>query len=265
MNDWKLILKEKIDISNSILIVGLPGIANVGKIVCDFLIEELKAKKVAEFSSYNMPNSVFVNENNLIEMPKIEMFFVEIENKNNKNNNKKEKNKILILTGDSQPVDEVSCYSFCDSVLDYFVDNKGDYIITLGGIGLQNIPKNPKVYITGNNKEKIEEFSKNLENLRKDVYGIVGPIIGVSGLLLGLAEKRNINGICLLGETFGHPMYVGLKSAKNILNILEKKFALNLNMKNLDNEIKAFESKLKIADELIKAGKNKKEDVSYIG
>ncbi|MEM4397568.1 MAG: PAC2 family protein, partial [Candidatus Woesearchaeota archaeon] len=63
MNNWKLIFNEKIDIKNSVLIVGLPGIAHVGKIVCDFLIEELKAKKIAEFFSYSMPNSVFVNEN----------------------------------------------------------------------------------------------------------------------------------------------------------------------------------------------------------
>ncbi|MEM3374115.1 MAG: PAC2 family protein [Candidatus Woesearchaeota archaeon] len=254
-NEWLVKEIEKTDISNSILIVGLPGIANVGKVVADVLIEQLKAKKIVEFFSYRMPNSVFVNENNLIEMPKIEMFYKE-----------KSKLNFLILTGDSQPIDEIGCYSFCDSVLDYFVENKGNFIITLGGIGLQNIPKNPKVYITGNNKEKIEEFSKDLEKeLKKDVYGVVGPIIGVSGVLLGLAEERKIKGICLLSETFGHPMYVGLKGAKNILNILEKKFELKLNMKNLDSEIKAFESKLKIADELLKVGKSKKEDVSYIG
>ena len=37
---------HKIEIKNPILIAGLPGIGNVGKIAVDFLIEEMKAKKI---------------------------------------------------------------------------------------------------------------------------------------------------------------------------------------------------------------------------
>ena len=85
-----------------ILIEGLPGMGNVGKIAVDFMAESLSAKKFVEIKSHSFPNSVFINEENLIEMPKIEMYY-----KNTKNHS------LIFLCGDIQPLDEKSCYVFC--------------------------------------------------------------------------------------------------------------------------------------------------------
>ncbi len=43
-----------------------------------------------------------------------------------------------------------------------------------------------------------------VKGVQTDLYGIVGPIVGVSGLLLGLADKKS-NAIAILAETYGHP------------------------------------------------------------
>ena len=93
-------------LKNPILIEGLPGMGNVGKIAVDFMIEHMQAKKFLEISSHNFPNSVFVNEENLIELPKIGMYY-----KNTKDRS------IMFLAGDVQPTDEKSCYAFCEEVL----------------------------------------------------------------------------------------------------------------------------------------------------
>ena len=47
MSQWQIVQEEKkkVTLRNPLLIEGLPGIANVGKIAVDFLIEEFKAKK----------------------------------------------------------------------------------------------------------------------------------------------------------------------------------------------------------------------------
>jgi proteasome assembly chaperone (PAC2) family protein len=66
--------EKKAVLKNPILIVGLPGIGNVGKIVVDFLIDELKAKKMYEIHSRHFPNTVFVNDNNLVSLPSVEIF-----------------------------------------------------------------------------------------------------------------------------------------------------------------------------------------------
>ncbi|MEM7826591.1 MAG: PAC2 family protein, partial [Candidatus Aenigmatarchaeota archaeon] len=52
----KIIELEKPKLKNPIFVEGLPGIGNVGRIACGYLIEELKAKKFAElYSSHFMP------------------------------------------------------------------------------------------------------------------------------------------------------------------------------------------------------------------
>src|SRR3989344_5571238 len=122
---------------NAILIEGLPGIGNVGKVVVDFLIDELKAKKIYEITSYTFPHSVFVNEDNLVELPVVEVFHRQIK-----------KRDLVLLGGDVQPIDEISSYEFSDKILDLAQKFDTREIITLGGIGLSAIQKTPKVYCT---------------------------------------------------------------------------------------------------------------------
>lgn len=217
---------------DAIFIEGLPGIGNVGKVAVDFLIEEIKAKKIMEFFSYTMPHSVFVNEENLVELPSITLF--------HKRLNKKD---ILILTGDVQPTDEISSYELTEKILEVAKKFKTKEMITTGGIGLSDIPKNPKVYCTGNNKTLIQKYIKQAK-VSNELYGIVGPIIGVSGLLLGLGEKVNIKAVALLAETLGHPAYLGIKGAREILKALSKVHGLKLDFKKLEKEITNFEKNI---------------------
>ncbi len=231
---WKIEEFGKKPVLNKpILIEGLPGIGNVGKVAADFIIEEMKAKKLYGLFSYTFPHSVFVNEKNLIELPKIEVYYKKMD----------EGNDLLFLAGDIQPIDEVSCYEFCDKVLDMLQEFGGKEVVTLGGIGLQHIPKKPRVFCTGNGKDAISKYSKGI-NLRQDLHGVVGPIIGVSGVLLGLAEKRKIPAVSLLAETYGHPMYLGVKGAREIVKILNKKMSLGIDVKKLDKEIEKIEGEV---------------------
>src|SRR3989344_2634491 len=176
-------------IKSPILIEGLPGMGNVGK---------------------------------------IELYYKNIKNQS-----------FIFLSGDIQPIEETSCYEFCEIVLDIFEKFKGKEIITVGGIGMPEQPLHPKVFSTANNKEIIKKY-KN-KNVNSQLYGIVGPIIGVSGLLLGLSKERKIPAISFLAETFGHPAYLGVKGAKEILKNLNQDLKLNLNLKILDKEIEEIE------------------------
>lgn len=251
-------------LNNPILIEGLPGIGNVGKIAVDYLIEDLKAKKLYSFFSYKFPHSVFVNENNLVEMPKIEMYYKQFDSKS--------KNRdLLILIGDIQPIDEESCYSFCDEILKIAKQFNCTEIITTGGIGLQNIPEHPKVYCTGNEQKIFDEYVKKNTLVEKEIFGIVGPIIGASGVLLGLGKKRGVKGVALLAETFGHPMYLGVKGAQEILKVLEDKFKWGLELQKMGKEIVQMEKEIlkktkEWTSEMSQAGaKARKREAGYIG
>ena len=241
-------------LNDTLLIEGLPGIGNVGKIAVDFIIENLKAKKIYQIYSHNFPHAVFINEDNLVELPRIEVYHKKVKNKD-----------LLLLAGDIQPIDESSCYEFCENVLDIAAKYKIKEIVTIGGIGLQHIPQEPKVYCTSNNKKIIKKY--NSKNLTNNIFGIVGPIIGVSGLLVGLAQQRDIPAIALLAETFSHPTYLGIKGAREVLKILNEKHSLNLNLDKLDEEIldieKDIRTKTKEFSKLQKTKDNLRTD--YIG
>ncbi|MBS3134247.1 PAC2 family protein [Candidatus Woesearchaeota archaeon] len=250
---------SKAKINNPILIEGLPGIGNVGKIAADFLVDSLNAKKIYEIHSYGFPHSVFINDENLVDLPKIEIY-----------HKPRPKNDILIMAGDIQPLDEKSCYEFCDAVLDILQQHNTKEIITLGGIGLPKIPKNPKVYCTANEKPIIEKY--RTKELDSNIFGVVGPIIGVTGLLVGLASQRKIPAIAILAQTYSHPTYLGIKGAKEILDIINKKLNLKLDLEALNEEIKDIEKEVSLKShefekiqKTLKKGLPQKTDISYIG
>ena len=264
-SDWEITKESKEPkLDKPIFIEGLPGIGNVGKIAVDFLIEEFKAKKLYSFFSYKFPHSVFVNEKNMVEVPKLEVYYKKF------NNGKRD---LLLLTGDIQPIDEESCYGFCEEILKIAKHHGCTEIITTGGIGLQQMPEKPRVYCTSNDTELFKQYVKKGMLVEKDIFGVVGPIVGVSGVLLGLGKKRKVKGVSLLAETFGHPMFLGIKGAKELLRVLEKKFKYGIDLKKMSKEI------IEVEKELMKKTKEwlsehpgtlagaqaKKKETSYIG
>ncbi len=266
--EWQITEETKTipKLDNPVLVEGLPGIGNVGKIAIDFLVEELKAKKLYSFFSYKFPHSVFVGNNNLVEMPKIEMYYKKSEKRGGKD--------FLLLVGDIQPIDEESCYTFCEEILKIARQFKCPEIITTGGIGLQNIPEKSKVYCTSNDQKLFNEYVQKGMLTEKDIFGVVGPIIGVSGVLLGLGKKRNVKGVALLAETFGNPMYLGIKGAQSILKVLNKKFKVGLDLKKMNKEVIEVEKELmkktsewfsEIAKTSQAGAKARKKEVGYIG
>ena len=60
----KIIIRQykKPKLSNPVLIGGLPGIGNVGKIAADYLIDKFKMEKLADMFSQYFPPQVFIDE-----------------------------------------------------------------------------------------------------------------------------------------------------------------------------------------------------------
>ena len=257
MSDWNITYHKKLKINNAVLIEGMPGIGNVGKIAADIIVEQLKAKKIVSLFSECLPNSVFVTEDNLVELPKIEVFHA-----------KKNSKDFLFLVGDVQPMKERDSFSFAQAVIKIASDLKCKEIVALGGIGLNEAPEKPKVYCTGNDNKFIQEFVKYKVNNK--LYGVVGPIMGISGLLLGLSNPKKIKAVALLAETSAHPMHIGLRGAKELIIIIQKKYKLGVDVKKIEIDIKSFEEEIDPKDrkDLIEKENIKfkvSRDASYIG
>tara|TARA_Y100000310_G_scaffold340574_1_gene436893 strand:- start:9125 stop:9904 length:780 start_codon:yes stop_codon:yes gene_type:complete len=257
---WTLNKTSSMKKGNSILIEGLPGVGNVGKIAVEYLIGALNAKKVYEINSEDLPHYAFVNEDNLIELPTVEIYSAKINGKN-----------IMLLSGDIQPQSESSCYSFCNNILDTFEKSKGEEIITLGGIAMKDLSNNPEIYLTANNKNMLKKYKTN-ERSGRELHEFIGPIVGVTGILPGLARKRNIPAVTMLIETFENPNHVGITEAKKIIKHLNKKLNLKLKEKIIEKDLN-IEGVLSPSKKELKKEpkKNSKEDrenkkrFSYIG
>ena len=231
-----------------ILIEGLPGMGNVGKIAIDFMIE------IFEIYSDRFPSLVFVDEKNIINMCKINIYYKKIKGK-----------EYFFVSGDIQPVDEIGIYEFCDGMLNLFKNCGGKELITLGGIGVENISSKANVYYASTN------LRYNFAAIKKYSGHYMGPILGVTGILLGLAKKKELKGVCLLAETNPNPGYIGVHGARELLKVLNDKYDFGLRINVLDKEIKEIEKEItkkveKIANATREMEYKKVSDsISYIG
>jgi len=215
-------------IRSPVLVEGLPGIGNVGKLAVDYIIEQLRPQLFYEFYSQYMPHTVFINKQNIVELPKLGIYAL-----------KGKRHDVLVLAGDMQPVDEYSCHSFVETVLEICKSFEVKQIITLGGIGHPQPIDEPQVFITGNCKEAVDWFAD--QNLKNELTGIVGHIIGVTGLLVALAKKYDIKAVALLADSYAHPLHIGIKEARALLSVLINKLGLRLKLDKFDKEIKQLE------------------------
>ena len=187
---------------------------------------------------------------------------------------KSKKRDVLLLTGDIQPIDEQSCYLFCEEILKIVKQFKCSEIVTTGGIGLQNIPEHPNVYVTANTTKILNEYTKKELRVQKNIFGVVGPVVGVSGVLLGMGGRKKVRGASLLAETFAHPMYLGIKGAKELIRVLEKKFTWGVKVNKMSKEIVELEKEvmrrtkewtLESSHHSSAGAKLKKQEAGYIG
>jgi len=173
-------------LENPVLVAGLLDIGNIGRTVAKLLIEFTCAELFAELYSPTFPDYVFIDKEGICQLPKYE-FYASAKSRN-----------IVILTGDSQPPleDIPAHYEVCGDTLDFALNLGCSSIITMAGAPSPH-PTNA-VYVAGTSRKQVEKF---VENGAVPYMG--GRIIGAPGLLLGLAEKRGLKGVCLLGSTAG--------------------------------------------------------------
>ncbi len=193
------------EVESPILIEGLPGIGHVGKLVAEHIIHELNAKKIAQIHSVFFPPQVIIGDDGVIRLANNEIFFY-----------KSDTHQILFLVGDFQSTSNEGHYLLADQYLKIAGELGVRRIYTLGGFGVGHLVEEPRVLGAVNLiglKSEAEEAGAIFDNGEP-----VGGIIGAAGLLPGLSANRNIEGICLMGETSGY--LVDPKSATNLLKVL---------------------------------------------
>jgi uncharacterized protein (TIGR00162 family) len=211
--------------NNPVLIEGLPGLGLVGKIALRYLIKQLKAKKIAYLYSPHFPYFVLVNKKGNVRLLRGAFYYYQ----NPKGND------VILFTGDSQSQTIEGQYEIADRMLDFSEKHGVKTIATIGGYRMEPKEK-PRVFIAATDKEILDKALQSGATLSASG----SPIVGTAGLILGLAKFKKINALCLLGETRGYlpdPL-----AAKSVLEVLKSTFGFDLDLKDLDEEIKRAET-----------------------
>jgi uncharacterized protein (TIGR00162 family) len=168
-----------------IFVQGLPGFGNVGKIAAHLLIKFCSAKLFMELYSPSFPDYVSVSSKGVCNPPRYEFYAASME-----------KNDFVVMTGDAQPsFDDVrGHYEICGVVLDVVEKFGCSMIVTIGGMPMTE--EKTQVYVAATSPRLAQEFMD-----KGAVIYSKGRIVGATGLMLGLAKERGLEGLCLLGAT----------------------------------------------------------------
>lgn len=221
---------SKPKLNNPVLIEGLPGFGQVGRLVAEHLVKEFKGKKFAELYSPHFPPQVMIQNNGSIDMITNNFFCIP------KMGGKRD---VILVIGEAQAATITGQYEVCSKILDVADEYKVKDLITIGGYATGRLLKEPKVFGAANNAEYIKEFAKH--KVIFETKGSRGGIVGASGLLVGMSQLRGIKSVCLMGETPGHPLLIDAKAAEKVLNVLASWLKVKISMGELDKRAKELE------------------------
>ncbi|MFC1940359.1 PAC2 family protein [Chloroflexota bacterium] len=218
-----------------------PGIGNIGIIAIDTLRGQIQAEELGEIEPWDFfyPSKVIIKGGILedLEFPASKFYYKRVGGKD-----------LIFFVGDEQPTDEgrlyaegLKAYQMANLVLDVAERFSCRRIYTSGAaVALTHHELKPRVWAVTSRKDLNKEL-RSYENtiLMSEIEGrgYQGSITGLNGLLLGLAKKRGLEAVCLMGEIpdylsgapFPYP-----RASKAVLEVLSNFLGINIDYHTLD-------------------------------
>jgi uncharacterized protein len=258
MDDVLIRVIEKPDLKDPVLVEGLPGVGNVGKLAADYLKEQLKAKPIASVYSKFFPPQVYVSEEGIIRLVSNELSY--------RRGTKSGERDVIILGGDYQGISPEGQYELTHRVLEFCQTLGVKEVYTLAGFAQGHVVESPRVLGAATTAKGVEAMKKAGVVFSRNDPG--GGLIGASGLFLGLGRTFGMEGVCLMGETSGY--FVDPRSAEAVLKILAQVLGLTVDFSDLESKAKEIDRiAQKIHDAEQKPSETSREqpreDLGYIG
>jgi uncharacterized protein (TIGR00162 family) len=237
------------NLDDPVLIEGLPGVGHVGKLAAEHLLEEFDAELVRRLHSEHFPPQVTV-EDGRTQLACAEVYAIEDAERD-----------LLVVSGDHQAGDGPGHYRMTNAILDIAAAFDVSRIYALGGVPTGELVDEPDVIGAATTDELIEELGAVGVEFRENEPA--GGIVGVSGLLLGLGERRAFEATCLMGETSGY--LVDPKSARVVLEVLESVVPFEVGYDSLSERAEEMEEVVKRIRQMEQSATPSEEDLRYIG
>jgi uncharacterized protein (TIGR00162 family) len=250
MDEFEIEHTAEPDLQDPVFIEGLPGVGHVGKLAAEHLVEELDSELVRRVYSTHLPPQVSV-EDGLTQLASAEIHAVHADGTD-----------MIVLTGDHQAQDTVGHYGLADAFLDVADEFDASPVYALGGVPMGELIEEYDVVGAATD----QDHRDRLEDAGVDFRGNepAGGIVGVSGLLLGLGQRRDLSAACLMGETSGY--LVDPKSAQAVLEILQTVLDFEIDFASLEDRADEMEDVVRKIQEMEQGTPTPSdEDLRYIG
>lgn len=253
-----IVLYREPELEAPILVASWPGIGNIGIIAVDSLRRALKADELGEIEPWEFfyPKRAVIRDGVLkaLEFPSCKFYF-----------KRTQKGDLIFFIGEEQPdagtktyAEGAKAYNMANLVVDVALKFGCRRIYTSGAaVAPIHHTASSRVWAVPNDSSLLKEL-RGYRNvvLMSDIegHGGQGNIAGLNGLLIGVAKKRGIEAICLMGEI---PIYLhGFpipypKGAKAVVEVLSAILGVAVDMAELNafieqtgREIEAIYSKL---------------------
>lgn len=239
------------EMDDPVMVASWPGIGNVGLIAVDALRRALRAEEMAYIEAWDFfyPNKVILRNGELMDMefPSSEFYY-----------KRTDKRDIIIFVGEEQPTETgrvyaegSKAYAMANMVVDV-AQRFGCRRIYTSGAAVAPIhhTARSRVWAVPNWEHllgEIKQFSNTV--LMSDVEGREGQgnITGLNGLLLGVARRREIEAICVMGEI---PVYLqGFpfpypKGSREVLEVLASALGVWVDLERINQLAEQSEKEL---------------------
>ncbi|MEF8840514.1 MAG: proteasome assembly chaperone family protein [Haloarculaceae archaeon] len=249
MNEFDIEVHADPDLEDPVLIEGLPGVGHVGKLAVEHLLDEFESGLARRIYSEHFPPQVTVEEGRT-KLACVEFYAVDVGGRD-----------VLVLSGDHQAGDAVGHYRLTDRVLDVAEEFGVGRAFALGGVPTGELIEEYAVLGAATTEALVEELEDRGVEFREDEPA--GGIVGVSGLLLGLGERRGLPVGCLMGETSGY--LVDPRSARAVLEVLQELLDFDVDYATLEERAEEMEEVVKKIQEMEQGPTPSDEDLRYIG
>jgi proteasome assembly chaperone (PAC2) family protein len=250
-------------LKSPIALVGLPGIANVGRIAIETLAQVLGAEHLMDFFSTDFPPRVFV-KNGISTIPKSSVYIYRAA--------PDESHDLLLLSADYQPSTSTGVYEYADFIASEFSALGVRAIYALAAYEqsyeeyFSSYPEPPRIYASASSEELLSKISA-MSNI---VITPEGAIVGANGVIpFWAATLYNMDGACLLGETLG-VIKADYRAAKSVLEKAVDILGIQASFDDMDPDISKVVQLIEWAKQEINQKKDSSDDESspsdlYIG
>lgn len=204
MKEIDIITHNKIDLSNSLLIVAFPTVGLVSIISARFMVDTLKLEEIGSIESPYLIPATVIHDGKLL--PPVRIYAGRKTCGPNGSCS-----QLVIILSEFMPPWEIMI-PLADSIIAWTQQNKCKYIVTLEGTNavVEKAAANPSVYGLGTTKatrDLLNEF--HIEESKE------GLITGISGVLLYKSVQKKLDMLCFLSEV--HVSYPDSRSAGRLL------------------------------------------------